>query len=76
MNRRARCLKSGLVRLTICQTIARSTLDGKVRSFPVVDAQRNAVRVTEVKFREIAEKVLPGAMLILAKMAGYRLNSP
>jgi hypothetical protein len=36
--------------LTIRQTLASRAFDGKVRTFPVLDAERNAVAVTEVKF--------------------------
>jgi hypothetical protein len=48
-NRLASRLKSRLVRLTIRQTLASRTPDGKVRAFPVIDAKRHAVRITEVK---------------------------
>ena len=48
--RRVSRLKSGLVRLTIRQTLASRTLDGKVRTFPVMDAKGDAVGIAEVKF--------------------------
>jgi hypothetical protein len=41
--------KSALVRLAIRQTLASRALDGKVRTFPIVDAKRNAVRIPEIK---------------------------
>jgi len=47
--RRASRLKSDLVRLTIRETLASRAFDGKVRTFPVADTERNAVAVTEVK---------------------------
>jgi hypothetical protein len=50
MKRRARRDKSRLVRLTIRQTLASRTLDGNVRTFPVVDAKGDAVGVAEVEF--------------------------
>jgi hypothetical protein len=42
-NRLASLLKSRLVSLTIRQTLASRTLDGKVRTFPIVDAKSHAV---------------------------------
>jgi hypothetical protein len=36
--------------LTIRQTLASRTLDGKVRTFPVVNAKGDTVGITEVKF--------------------------
>jgi hypothetical protein len=47
--RRASRLKSRSVSLTIRQTLASRALDGKVCTFPVADAERNAVGVTEDK---------------------------
>src|SRR5258708_2972076 len=51
--RRIRRLKSSLVRLTIRQTLASRALDGKVRTCPVVDAKRHAVRITEIKISRL-----------------------
>ncbi len=42
-NRRASLLRSRLVRLAIRQMLASRALDGKVRTFPVIDAKRHAV---------------------------------
>jgi hypothetical protein len=41
--RRASREKSRLVRLTVRQTLASRAFDGKVRTFPVADTERNAV---------------------------------
>jgi hypothetical protein len=38
------------MRLTIRQTLASRAFDGKVRTFPVLDAERNAVAVAEIEF--------------------------
>jgi hypothetical protein len=64
--RRISRLKFGLVRLTVRETLASRAFNGKVRAFPIVDAERNAVRRTEIKFQEIAVKMLLSAMLIHA----------
>lgn len=40
--------KSGSVSLTIRQTLASRTLDGKVRAFPVIEAQLHAVIEAEI----------------------------
>ena len=48
--RRASRDKSRSVSLTVRQTLASRAFDGKVRTFPVIHAKRNAVAVTEVKF--------------------------
>ena len=58
-----KCLKSGLVRLTIREALAFATLYGKHGTFPVCNI---AGAVAEIEFREIAMQVLFGAMLIVA----------
>ena len=52
------------VSLTIRQTLASRVLDGKVRTFPIVDAKGDPVGITEVKLREIAVKPPLFAVLI------------
>jgi hypothetical protein len=49
-NRRASRDRSRSVSLTIRQTLASRALDGKVRTFPIVDAKGDTVGITEVEF--------------------------
>ena len=52
------------MRLTVRETLASRVLDGKGRTFPIVDAERDAVIEPEIEFRQIPVKVLLGAVLI------------
>jgi hypothetical protein len=45
-------------------TLARCVLHGKRGTFPVIEAETNAVIVAEVVFRQIAVQMLLGAVLI------------
>ncbi len=58
--------KSGSVSLSVRQTLASRALDGKVRAFPVIEAQLHAVIEAEIVFRKIAVQMLLCTMLINA----------
>jgi hypothetical protein len=62
--RRASLRRSRFVRLTVRQTLASRAFYGKVRAFPVADAERNAVAIMEIKLRQIAVQVHLRAVLI------------
>jgi hypothetical protein len=59
------------VRQTIREALAFDTLDGKVCTFPVIEAERCASIEAEIVFREIAMKVLFAAVLINALHAAF-----
>jgi hypothetical protein len=63
--KRAACLlKSGLIKLTIRETLAFDALYSKHRTFPIIEAEGSSGIKAEVVFREIAMQVLFLAMLI------------
>jgi len=64
--RATKCLKSGLVSLMVGQPLAFDALDRGFGAVDVADAERHAMVVTEIKFREIPMQVLLSAVLIHA----------
>ena len=69
MNRAARCLKTGLVRLPVHQPLAFNATDRGEGAVDVTVAERHAVIVAVVELGEIAVKVFLFAMLINAAHA-------
>jgi len=64
MNRAARYLKTGLVRLPPHEAFAVCALDRRKRSVDIVAAEPDAVIIAEVKFGQVAMQVLFLAVLI------------
>ena len=74
--RRKRCALSVnvfAVRPSIGQALANDAFGQLIRAVGIIHAKRNAVVMTEIKFRQIAMQMLLGAMLIGA--AHPRLNT-
>ena len=57
------------MRQTIRETLAFNALDSKHRTFPIGDTEGSPVVVAEIKFREVAVKVLFVAMMVHAAHA-------